>query len=263
MAPKQALSIVLMALMVSGVVFGCLGTGKAEPIPTPSVPEFTAQFIDTSHNVTSIDPYSGQQVTELVTNKTIEFTIKNQPYVTTYSQTFYYNIRMKGHYSDSWTNVSTPSLGLLNPSTSENTVYSYPASEFYNAPEAYEIGNFWFQPLVGADSAIDVQVEALIGSFQPYVNPEGIASRWSYYFVGTESGWSNTKTISIPANASTTPSTATAPTVTSNPDGTQNSPLTWLIVGVVVGLGAVVALLVVIVGFMRRRIRVLEHKMGP
>ena len=53
----------------------------------PSVPEFTVKLEDHSYDVLttySIDPYTGENVTHAgyhVENKTIEVTIKNQPFV--------------------------------------------------------------------------------------------------------------------------------------------------------------------------------------
>ena len=90
---------------------------NAQSIPTPSVPEFTAKFVDASYDVapsSSLNPYTGQNVSvdgHHVENRTIELIIKNQPF-TSYKQngeniSFYYNVREKAHYAQNWTNVYT------------------------------------------------------------------------------------------------------------------------------------------------------------
>jgi hypothetical protein len=87
------------------------------------------------------------------------------------------------------------------------------------------------------------------------------------------SGWSNTQTASIPANiplsptpapSSSTPASTTTP-ATSNPTSTANqsgTQMNWLEIGAFAVLGITVVLLVVVIAFMHRRIRVLELKQG-
>ena len=87
-------------------------TPTPTPAPTPSfsptIPEFTVKFIDSSYATPatySIDPYTGQNVTHngfYVVNKTIEVTIKNQQFDKAFS--LYYNIRVKEHSAENWTN---------------------------------------------------------------------------------------------------------------------------------------------------------------
>jgi hypothetical protein len=79
-------------------------------IPKPSVPEFTIEYIDKSYDVQptyGINQYTGQNVTTVagyhVDKRTVEFTIKNQPF-TTYRDSngnnisLYCNFRFKGRY---------------------------------------------------------------------------------------------------------------------------------------------------------------------
>jgi hypothetical protein len=112
-----------IALILIGVIaISCLSLLSVKPANaqtsvTPSVPEFTVKFIDRSYKAapsSSINPYTGQQVTtegHYVENRTIELTIKNQPF-TSYIQSgenisFYYNVREKGPYEENWTNIYT------------------------------------------------------------------------------------------------------------------------------------------------------------
>jgi hypothetical protein len=85
-------------------------------ITKPSVPQFTVKLVDSSYDIPTtylIDPYTGANVTHpshRVDNKTIELTIKNQPFVpylvqegnSNWTTSFYYNVRVKGHYKDDW-----------------------------------------------------------------------------------------------------------------------------------------------------------------
>ena len=82
----------------------------AQSIPTPTVPEFTVRYVDSSYDVpttTSIDQYTGKTVTNQgyhVENKSIELTIRNQPF-TPYMQngqfyiSIFYNVKEKGNFA--------------------------------------------------------------------------------------------------------------------------------------------------------------------
>jgi hypothetical protein len=90
---------------------------NAQTNPKPSVPEFTVQYVDHSYSIpanTTIDPFTGKTVTipaQYINNQTIEISIKNQIKNTPYQQItdqpyLYYEIQMKGHFSQDWTNIS-------------------------------------------------------------------------------------------------------------------------------------------------------------
>lgn len=163
-------------------------------LPTPSVPEFTIELADHSYDIPttySTDPYTGENVTHPgyhADNKTIDITIKNQPFVAPinltnlyYDINLYYNIRVKGHFEENWTDLyhisnNTPQNSLPRQSASENTVISI--------PQDYPAGD-----------QVDFQVEAVIATAHPF-----ISSSFGYWSWET-SGWSNTQTITIPAPA--------------------------------------------------------------
>jgi hypothetical protein len=161
----------------------------AQSIPKPSLPEFTLYLVNHYYDVpatTVTDPYSGNKTTYpgfRVNNITIDITIKNQPFTPykiedpeygTQTVQLTYDIQVKGHFEDSWGSIySTPEL--LRPSNSEYTVTYYSLANNYH------------------EGQMDFQVEALIGYFHRI---PGFFS--GYVFNGTESGWSNTQTITIP-----------------------------------------------------------------
>jgi hypothetical protein len=132
----------------------------------------------------------------------------------------HYNIRVKAHHEEKWTNLylreDIPYLSENVPSksVSENTVLSYnsyqPISE-----NTYIMGGkkIDFPP----GSQVDFQVEALAGYIQRIWNPNFTSQldMYPYVFTGETSGWSNTQTITIPeTSTSTSPSTNPTPTPT-------------------------------------------------
>jgi hypothetical protein len=207
MAPKQALSVVLIALMVSGIVLGCLGTGKAESIPKPSVPEFTVTYVDYSYYVPpvyGVDQYSGKTVQTgggfTVQNKSLELKFKDQQFS---SYTFKdgdivrqvginYQIRYKGHFGENW------------------KIYTVAD----NSPSGYTVVLFgldwstWEPPVkldgLQAGDQVDFEVQARIGYFN--ITGVDIYAPDSVVFVGESSGWSSTQTVTIPGTSVTSPS---------------------------------------------------------
>lgn len=104
---------------------------KAYATSTPSVPEFSLKVVAHPFDVaptTTIDPYTGESITTNYgyhdENKSIEVTIKNQPFTSTLDASgnytsLYYNVRYKGHYTNEWT-----LYGFHNVSNSDYTVIS-------------------------------------------------------------------------------------------------------------------------------------------
>jgi hypothetical protein len=203
-------------------------------ISKPAVPEFTVKLVDRSYDVpssSSIDPYTGQIVIHPgyhVENKTIEVTIKNQPFIPTniygWNTSFYYNVRIKGHYADDWIALYPPADNPLKPSNSDYTTLSLTQSYPSNAQ-------------------IDFQVEAMIG----YVSHTTEFASW--YFTGEESGWSNTQTITIGESQTPTSPPANSPTPSSESLQTEITT----IVGVVIALAAIGAGLGLLIYLIRRK----------
>jgi hypothetical protein len=197
---------------------------------SPSVPEFTLAYVDHSYDVpitrwTTTDPYTGAQIShssggEHVDNRTIDVTIKNQPFTpykdaSTSNQivNLYYNIRSKGHFVD-WDSANGGfGQSSLQASTSATTSISFNIG-YSNVPQGGQI---------------DFQVQATLS----YVNSSysGSCFTGSQTIVVGQSGWSGTQTLTIgnPTPSSPTPSqpitTPNQPNPTFNPYLPTASPI--------------------------------------
>jgi hypothetical protein len=201
--------------------------------------------------------------------------IKNQqftPYQIDSQHTIFlfYNVSSRGHYGGEWGYYPSGSYGRnsdaitrINPSTSDYTIVSFKAPN--------------------TEGQVDYRVQAQLGyytEYQEFIAVPG-APFSHYIFTGEESGWSSTQTITIPGvSSSSSPTQTIAPTsspiitvvpsatpistpatTASHSGGTSGvSQLNWLEIGAFVVLGGVVALLVVFIALLRKRIRVLELK---
>ena len=264
MTLKSVLGVSLAALMVCSLALGCFSVAQAQSIPKPSVPEFTMQYVKHPYDVPptySVDQYTGQKVVTSpgyhVENRSVEITIKSQSFTpimldATHQGNVYYNVSYKGHYGSDWSYFVpfNNTLGWFTPqSTSDYTVIT-------------------FKDLPDDASTFDFRVRAQIGYYDEYRMPYV-----DYSFTGQVSDWSNTQTIDVPASSEVYPTStpqdtaptpiATAfPTATANaPGGAQTSQDTWVLYGTIAALGTVVALLVVAVAVLSRKIRALERKL--
>jgi hypothetical protein len=177
----------------------------------PSVPEFSVAYVDHSYNVpvthwTTTDPYTGEQINhssggEHVDNRTIDVTIKNQPF-TPYkdpssNQTvyLYYNVRSKGHFEDWNTANSGHNQGGLQATTSTYTVVSFNIG-YWNVPQGGQI---------------DFQVQASL-SYTANTYSGSCFTGSQTTPVGT-SDWSAAQTLTIgnPTPSSSTPQPITTP----------------------------------------------------
>jgi hypothetical protein len=221
-------------------------------VTKPSVPEFTLRYVDNSFDVppstsASTNPYTGEtsNITtagHYVENRTIELTIKNQPFTSYESNgqiiNFYYNVRIKGYYAQNWTTVYNPDSDFI----IQDSNYSY--TKISDFP--YSFGEDLLQ-----GGQVDFQVEALIGS----VNRDASQSLAPWVFDGQTSGWSNTQTVTIPASAPT----ATPNTSTFDAGSSVLLGLDWVGIAIVALLGVVAVLLVFLFVFQRKR----NMKMNP
>jgi len=175
----------------------------------PSVPEFTAELIDSSYDVpatSSTDPYTGNNVVHdgyRVESRTIEFKIKNQPFTPYQIQdsngdertvAFCYNIRYKAHSSEYWTEMFLASDGYPRQDyESENTVFSYQGE--YSPTEGLEFNHGSVMTRFPPGAQVDFQVESMIGyTHNVYTAPLPFSGT---VFEGETSGWSNTQTLTI------------------------------------------------------------------
>jgi len=201
---------------------------NAQTNPKPSVPEFTVQCVDHSYSIpanTTIDPFTGKTVTtpaQYIDNQTIEIAIKNQ---TIPNETYmYFEIRVKGHYSQDWTNIS---LVQANPRP-EYTILTY-AIDGNNAPDQFT--SRLSQLSSGGTADFQVQAQIVEYNTTPYSQSIPVSA------VISESDWSPTQTITIPAS-----SVSPNPTLTSTPTVPEFPILTILLVFIAISLFSIVVL---------------------
>ncbi len=263
---KEAISIFLMVIVVSGLLWTAnLGIMRAESsIPKPSIPEFTLKFMDNSYDVPptyGIDPYTGKNVMtkagHRIENKTIEVTIKNQPFSYYYDDRGnfvgqYYNIRFKGHFESYWHQVKADNIyhlpHYLPSSYSEYTTTSFGLGDDYVLD-------------VAPGGQVDFQVMAFIGYYNRISDgPTPLGEAYHYVFTGESSDWSSTQMVTIGESTSTTTpdmSPTQNPTAQLDQTGTQvtvsQSGVGWTEVGLFTVAGIIIALLIVNVVYMKRR----------
>jgi hypothetical protein len=208
---KEISLLLVVILAVSSLMM--VESAFAQSIPKPSVPEFTVKYADYSYDIpasTSIDPFTGKTVTnpaQHIENKTIQLTIKNQ--TINGPNSLYYKIRMKGHFSQEWSNISSIQA---NPN-SEYTVLLYSTSR----EGTLDFSRLNFNASSGG--VLDIQVQAQIWT---WVQSEGLFGSWNQR-ITAESDWSGTQTITIPEGSDSTsasPNPTPTPTVPEFPTWT-------------------------------------------
>jgi hypothetical protein len=242
---SKSFTLILAAILaVSSLMI--VESASAQAIPKPSVPQFSIKYFDNSYDVPptyGIDQYTGKTVIikegSHVDNKVVEFTIKNQPFTPQFYPSFstntslFYNIEVKGHYTNTWTEVYSSSTFTYTPGWNNNNVYTW-----YDYPVQSNSENSVLSLLANYPngSKIDFRVQAIIANvtqiwlpnFLPdygmrYHGPSDFTQKmaWTSAY---PSDWSNIQTISIPdgsltvsTSASLTPSPTLTLTVTPTP----------------------------------------------
>jgi hypothetical protein len=274
---KRAASLLITVLIVSNLIL--VESAFAQSIPKPSVPEFSLKVVAHPYDVPptyGIDPYTGKEITTSsgyhVENKSIEVTIKNQPFTSTLDSSgnytnLYYNVQFKGHYGNEWS-------------------YAY---SYYNASNSdYTLVSIGFEHQTisfPAGGKIDFQVRALIGHQDKMKYDTGVIlpdyMRYYHVFVGQTGDWSNTQTIVIPdfskatpnpTQSSTpdqttepTPSQTTEPTPSQTTEPTVNDTGQTLQLGIIIGTMLTIVLVSVglLVYFRRRRHQTISSSLVP
>jgi hypothetical protein len=223
--------LLVVILAVSSLIL--VGSAYAQSAPTPSKPEFTAQFVDRSYDVpkttwTTTDPFNGQQVTRSsggnhITNRTIDFTITNQPFtpialnngktVQIYNSILlYYSIQSKGHFEE-WVELNGGEriYKLVPASTSQFTTITVVLDP--TNPPYYDISG---------KGQEDFRVKAIAG----YYNQGDDFMAPATFMNLTESDWSNTQTLTIPESFTYTSPTPnpTSPTTSTSQNPTPTVP---------------------------------------
>lgn len=243
--PKKFVLAVILVFMVSSLIM----IKSVNGVPIPTVPEFTVEIIDASYDVppaSSVDKYTGETVTtpgRHVEAYHIEVSIKNQPFTNvSNSITYYlsYNIRVKGHFEEGWTELYAP-----------------PSGEFFHYPYQSKSGytNISISGQYPYDAKVDFQVEAILSHHSTVLTPK-FPMLWPQYANATvetdvivideTSGWSPTQTVTIPNSS---------PISTSQQGGTQGSlplGLDWV--------KFIILFLTVMVGFLLVGIILLRKK---
>lgn len=164
---------------------------NAESVPTPSVPDFSLKAVDASYDVPtthSIDPYTGQDITHQgyhVSKTNLVMTIQNQPSVYQYNGSFLYNVRVKGHYQENWTQLYLNDQIPLADASSAQTVLIMGSLD---GNSLALIGTSTVIPYRGME---DFQVQAMIGGFFK----AGLFGHTE--FSGESSDWSDTQTLTV------------------------------------------------------------------
>lgn len=184
MSKRVTLLLIIVLAMSSLIVVKAVPASAS--IPKPSIPEFTVELVAHPYDVPptyEIDPYTGESIMPQdgyhVENRSIEITIRNQPF-TKYKldngqyADFFYNISYKGHYEKDWKYYSYDqnTNWFSRQSDSEYTVISFNK--------------------IPTEGLMDFRVQAQIGYYTEYQIPFTV-----YNFTGETSGWSSTQTLTI------------------------------------------------------------------
>jgi hypothetical protein len=210
--------------------------------PTPSVPQYTIKLVKHSFDLPAIystDPFTGNQNVQNGRHwewRTIDITIKNQPFDGTPEGSYYsyigimYLIHFRGVYSGEWQNVST------------STYFSY-GGDFYLFPQASQGDYTTVSIMLNGDVDINSITSSRIGvNFPESEIPQGdiriteggsaqfqvqalsgVSSRnpvipfSGYVFTGQVSGWSDIKTLNLADSSVTTSEYSNGPKATASP----------------------------------------------
>jgi hypothetical protein len=257
----------LLLLAFSGIVLVNSSFGQ---ITSPVVPEFSLKYIEHPYDIpptTSVDPYTGKTVTTQegyhVQNGSIVLTVKNQQFAPyTDSQGNYivlsYNVSIKGSYSVDW-KYYYPDAYWRIPLIASKGDYTVITFGSRSSIDENDQNSFLFD--VPSSGQIDFKVEASIGHYNETVTPFPISGGelHTFNFIGEKSGWSNTKTINLDNNSTTSSPAATVkPSQTQNSEPTPTQPISptgqlfgfdWQIIALIIALVVIVALaLLIIIG---------------
>lgn len=240
---------------------------SAQSIFKPSVPEFTAKYVDHSYDTQptyGYDEYTGKNVitepSEHVDNRTIEIKIKNQPFTPFTDQNgnninLLYNVQYKGSFGQQWASMFGERSEWAGGAVDPYGTYGYPTQDSTAQYTTISYSLPWNM----VEGQMDIQVKALVGYTTRAPDPARQHILWTVYkytFYGEESGWSNTQTVKLGESGSIlTPSPSTSnptttltlmPTITNSPRNPISVPLSTLIAVVTVFLAIIAALLLLL-----------------
>jgi len=151
----------------------------------------------------------------------------------------YYNVRVKGHFEENWTE-------LFSASGEYPSAGSYPKQDYGSQ---YTI--VFYPRAVPSEGQMDFQVEALVGYYtRVYL---GNTPAYHEVFTGETSGWSDTQTLTIGESQTPTPSPATTPTPTPTPPHEPQQTEQEIIVGAAIAAAVIGAGLVLLIYLIKRK----------
>lgn len=226
---KRAILLLITVLAVSSLIV--VSSAFAQLITKPSIPEFTAEYVDYSYDIAptyTTDPYTNNTVIqtpgEHVSNRTIVITIENQPF-TPFTDSdgnainIFYNVRYKGSFGEEWTRVYGVQRMVWYNYDNPDNIYGYRIQDYTSQNTVVVISS------PAQKGQMDIQVEALQGyTNQTYHDGHIFFTITGYTFYGEESGWSSTQTITIGESQTPTPSPEATPTPTPPNFGPTSPP---------------------------------------
>lgn len=203
---KPLSRLLLVIILVCGLFLQC---SYVIGVSTPSIPEFTVELIDSSYDVPttySIAPYTGDNVTHAgyhVEQTNIQVKIKNQPFTpyaiqdpkgNYWTVNFYYNIRIKGRFSENWIELFRASDGFPR----QDSDLDYSLLPYILEPDTDIIWGTKYVT-IPTGGQVDFQVEAMIGYVHRIYNPEAthMLELYPWVFTGERSGWSAKQTLTV------------------------------------------------------------------
>jgi hypothetical protein len=209
--------ILTLIIVMSCLTLLTVKSENAQSIPKPLMPEFNVTLIDSSYDIppsSTVNPYNGQVTTDTgrhVESKTIQVSIKNQPFTPFSIKTndgdrtvyLHYEVRWKGHFEKDWHQSYYP-LDKYVALTVENAQLKTEYSVFSYKGDYSSAGWNGLGPTLPHDAQVDFQAKTFIG----YVSWYDGAGASGWEFSGEESDWSSTQTISIgqsPTSSSPSP----------------------------------------------------------
>lgn len=217
-------------------------SSSAQSIPKPSIPEYTIKLAAYPYDeppTTTVDPYTGKTVTTQagyhLENKSIEITIKNQPFRSSNGTPYgflHFEVCWKGHYETDWHRFTVSASNC-------ETYYETGSStmHFVNPNAPFTVANFGLgdNPQiqnrlgdVSSDGQIDFRIQAFLGNkervYGDYVPPWPDRPYFDV-FKGEQSDYSEIQTIRMSDGSVTVTAPASpAPTPTPTDTETQNTP---------------------------------------
>jgi hypothetical protein len=173
----------------------------SKPIPTPSTPEFTVKFVNTSIDTAAtykVDEFTGEQVLDKAAqhyvNQSIQITITNQPFTPFLANDkqieLYYNVSWKGHFGDEW-RYST--FNYVSSGQEYTVISIMPKTQGISRINNEES---WIGEVTAGD--YDFKVQAFIGYWTQVHEISLPISSYYEVWTGQTSNWSSIQTITVP-----------------------------------------------------------------